>query len=204
MQTTQKAALTNLALETVADRHAVTALKTTNATLTAQLQTAITTIAMLQTRINGCRCATPPMCRQQTTHRKRIPLEPKHECVPLDPTGYWHTHRYLVRFKHNSGTCNKRAPGHQDAATRANTMGGSIHNKPEWKPTAVRETLDSEISYKQVVTQAKNTFPSFLFASSTHAITDYGITGHYITDTTPCVTKWSPQYQFQLKWQMEK
>ena len=131
MQTTQTSALENLAMATEADRHEVTSLTTTNATLKAQLQTATTTIATLQTHINGCRCTTPTTRRQRTTHHRRIPLDPQSERVPLNPTSYCHTHGYLVSFRHNSGTCNKRAPGHQDAATRANLMGGGTNNKPE-------------------------------------------------------------------------
>ena len=53
MQTTQTSALSNIATATASNRHAVTLLTTTNATLTAHLQTENATIATLQTCING-------------------------------------------------------------------------------------------------------------------------------------------------------
>ena len=89
MQMTQTTALGKLATETAFDCHAVTVLTITNAKLTVQMQTATATIATLQTRINRCRCATPPTRRQQTTHCERIPLDPQCERVPLDMTEYY-------------------------------------------------------------------------------------------------------------------
>lgn len=44
--------------------------------------------------------------------------------------GYCWTHGYRVSSGHTSATCTRKAPGHKDAATRANTMGGSTKNKP--------------------------------------------------------------------------
>lgn len=53
----------------------------------------------------------------------------------LDPTGYCWSHGYRVSVGHNSKTCTKRADGHQENATRSNTMGGKDFNK-DWKPKA--------------------------------------------------------------------
>lgn len=61
-------------------------------------------------------------------------LNPADESRPqasLDPEGYCHTHGYRVTKKHTSATCFVKASGHKDAATRNNTMGGSIRGKPK-------------------------------------------------------------------------
>jgi hypothetical protein len=42
---------------------------------------------------------------------------------------YCHTHGYIVADEHTSTTCNAKADGHKDTATRSNTMGGSTCNK---------------------------------------------------------------------------
>jgi hypothetical protein len=52
-----------------------------------------------------------------------------------DPNGYCWTHGYKVTKNHNSKTCKTRKEGHQEDATRANTMGGSTENI-NWKPQA--------------------------------------------------------------------
>ncbi len=43
--------------------------------------------------------------------------------------GYCWTHGYKVGLKHTSATCKSQDDGHKEAATRANTMGGSSNNK---------------------------------------------------------------------------
>ena len=48
-----------------------------------------------------------------------------------DNGNYCWTHGYRVGNKHTSDTCQNKARGHQDRATRDNTMGGSQANKPE-------------------------------------------------------------------------
>jgi hypothetical protein len=45
------------------------------------------------------------------------------------PGNYCWTHGHRVSQNHTSGTCGTKAPGHQDAATAANTMGGSERDK---------------------------------------------------------------------------
>jgi hypothetical protein len=47
-----------------------------------------------------------------------------------DQGGYCWTHGYHVVPTHTSATCNRKAAGHNDAATRANPMGGSVVGKP--------------------------------------------------------------------------
>ena len=60
MQQRQAEALANLATATVADRQAVTALSSSNATLTQELGTATATIDTLQQRLASCLCDTTP------------------------------------------------------------------------------------------------------------------------------------------------
>ena len=48
-----------------------------------------------------------------------------------DNGNYCWTHGYCVGNKHTSEPCQNKAPGHQDRATRDNTMGGSLANKPD-------------------------------------------------------------------------
>ena len=50
-----------------------------------------------------------------------------------EPTGYCWSHGYRVSRNHTSTTCKFPKEGHQVAATRANTMGGSEDSKT-WHP----------------------------------------------------------------------
>jgi hypothetical protein len=47
-----------------------------------------------------------------------------------DQGSYCWTHGFLVGPTHNSSTCTHPKPGHQSAATRANTMGGNLKGQP--------------------------------------------------------------------------
>jgi hypothetical protein len=47
-----------------------------------------------------------------------------------DQGGYCWTHGYHVVPTHTSATCNRKAVGHKDEATRATPMGGSVVGKP--------------------------------------------------------------------------
>lgn len=47
----------------------------------------------------------------------------------FDVNGYCWTHGWRVHQTHTSGKCKKKKKGYKDAATRANTMGGSNTNK---------------------------------------------------------------------------
>eukprot|EP00957_Ditylum_brightwellii_P014840 1118590-Ditylum_brightwellii.AAC.1 len=50
--------------------------------------------------------------------------------VEWAPNGYCWSCGYHVDKKHNSVTCSRKKNGHQDAATRSNTMGGSQAGRP--------------------------------------------------------------------------
>ena len=47
-----------------------------------------------------------------------------------DQGSYCWTHGYLVARNHTSANCRNKKPGHQDAATRENNMGGNQDGKP--------------------------------------------------------------------------
>ena len=55
----------------------------------------------------------------------------KRKQVPLDPSRYCWYHGYKVHQGHTSKTCGGKLQGHQDEATRTNTLGGKMWNKPD-------------------------------------------------------------------------
>ena len=66
--------------------------------------------------------------------KENASLQNQHQRRPRprrDNGNYCWTHGYRVGNKHTSETCQNKAPGHQDRATHANTMGGSQANKPD-------------------------------------------------------------------------
>ena len=123
-------AMDNLAVIMSSDKNAVDTLVANNAKLTEQVQSLTATIERLTienanlikviTNIAGA-SATPPTSTQQQSARESN----------FDPNGYCWTHGYKVHKNHTSATCKRKAPGHQDAATRENPMGGSTKNK-DW------------------------------------------------------------------------
>jgi hypothetical protein len=50
---------------------------------------------------------------------------------PMDPHGYCWSCGFKVSTIHNSVTCERKKDGHQDAATRSNTMGGNQFGKQQ-------------------------------------------------------------------------
>jgi hypothetical protein len=83
--------------------------------------------------------------KQLKSNKQEQPKECKHENegttknkqsnrtrkTPKDHGGYCWTHGYAVAPGHTGKTCTKPAPGHQEEATRENTMGGSTRFKAE-------------------------------------------------------------------------
>lgn len=124
-QATITDALDHLALATSNDRSIIEKLTTTNAELvsnnaklTADLAQAI---ALLNQLVSNDEKREQIRCQKVNEYNMKF-----------DPTGYCWSHGYKVTSSHNSKTCTDRKPGHQEAATRANTMGGSQFNK-RWK-----------------------------------------------------------------------
>ena len=54
----------------------------------------------------------------------------KREQLPIDPSGYFWSHGYKVRQGHTSNKCGGKLQGNQEEATRTNTLGGKMWNKP--------------------------------------------------------------------------
>ena len=134
MQEQQSEALANLATSTAADRQAVTALSSSNATLTQELCTSTATIATLQQCLASFLCAKTPRTgargqQQQQASQQRQHI-PGRDTTPLDPNVYCWSHGYRISMGHNGASCYNTLPGHQRAATRADLMGGSTKNKP--------------------------------------------------------------------------
>ena len=118
-------ALENLALAATADQNIVTDLIATNrrlfeanTTLATQVKSLVATNALL-TATQGA--ATMNKMHNATT---------KSEKLPINPSGYCWSHGYKVRQGHTSKTCGGKLQGHQEEATRTNTLGGKMWNKP--------------------------------------------------------------------------
>ena len=120
-------ALDNLALAATADRNIVTEIIATNrklvdanTTLATQVKALVASNALL-VATQGAASTTKP--HNANTNREQ---------APLDPSGYCWSHRYKVRQGHTSKTCGGKLQGHQDEATRTNTLGGKMWNKPDY------------------------------------------------------------------------
>jgi hypothetical protein len=95
-----------------------TSLSASVASLTAGVASLTSAYALLA---NNNRPATPAPATA------RLPTRPNtsRAAQKFAPNGYCWSHGYKVGLHHSSGTCKAKAPGHLDAATRANTMNGS-------------------------------------------------------------------------------
>ena len=135
-------ALVNLTTSAAADRKLLTTLATTVANINDHIQhlnkppvasvnnsettnsTALSSITSsvtdLQQQLADLKCEYEQLHNKQTRHPRT-----RH-----DNRNYCWTHGHRVGNKHTSATCQNKAPGHQDNATRENTMGGSEANKP--------------------------------------------------------------------------
>jgi hypothetical protein len=101
MQETAEA-IAQLATATAADRGTVVMLTTTNAKLATQLEAAHALIAQLKSEIATLKIKIKPVWQGQRPAR----------------------HGFQVAKSHTSATCNVRKTGHQENATRIDTMGG--------------------------------------------------------------------------------
>jgi hypothetical protein len=111
MQDTAEA-IAQLATSTASDRGTVATLTTTNAKLVTQLEPAHALIAQLKNEIITLRSKIKPAWQGQR---------------PVKTTNndsYCWSYGYQVAKSHTSATCNMKRSGHQDVATKGNTMGG--------------------------------------------------------------------------------
>jgi predicted RNase H-like nuclease (RuvC/YqgF family) len=105
-------AITELATATASYRGTVATLTTTNAKLASQLEAAHALIAQLKNEIATLKNKIKPAWQGQR---------------PIKTTNndsYCWSHGYQVTKPHTSATCNMKKSGHQDAATKIDTMGG--------------------------------------------------------------------------------
>jgi hypothetical protein len=105
-------AIAQLANATASDRGTVATQTTTNAKLANHLEAAHTLIAQLNNEIATLKNKIKPAWQGQR---------------PVKTTNndsYCWSHGYQVAKSHTSATCNMKKSGHQDAATKIDTMGG--------------------------------------------------------------------------------
>jgi hypothetical protein len=104
--------IAQLATATTSDRGTVATLTTTNAQLANQLEAAHALTAQLKNEIATLKSKIKPAWQGQR---------------PVKTTNndsYCWSHGYQVAKSHTSATCNMKKSGHQDAATKIDTMGG--------------------------------------------------------------------------------
>ena len=141
-------ALINLASSAAADRELLTKLATSVAAINQHINklnhqptqppplvqtdndttTTSTALSSVTTSLNELQQQLNELKKENASLRNNRPRRPRSW---RDNGNYCWTHGYRVGNKHNSETCQNKAPGHQDRATPDNTMGGSQANKPE-------------------------------------------------------------------------
>ena len=114
----------NMAVAATADRNIVTELIATNRKLV-EANTTLATQVKALVATNALLAATQGAAATNKPHNATT----KREQLPLDPSGYCWSHGYKVRQGHTSKTCGGKLQGHQEEATRTNTLGGKMWNK---------------------------------------------------------------------------
>ena len=135
-------ALVNLATSAAADQELLTKLATTVANINDHIHhlnkppiasvtnsdaTNATALSSITSSVTDLQQQVADLKRENGQLRQKQPRRPRTRC---DNGNYCWTHGYRVGNKHTSATCQNKTSGHQDNATRANTMGGSEANKP--------------------------------------------------------------------------
>jgi hypothetical protein len=105
-------AIAQLATATASDRGTVATPTTTNAKLANQLEAAHALISQLKGEIVTLKIKIKPVWQGQRPTRT------------TNNDSYCWSHRYQVGKLHTSATCNVRKTGHQENATKIDTMGG--------------------------------------------------------------------------------
>jgi hypothetical protein len=104
--------IVQLATATASDQGTVATLTTTNAKLANQLETAHALIAQLKNEIATLNIKIKPVWKGQRPTR-----------TTTNDSYFW-SHGYQVAKSHTCATCNVRKNGHQETATKVDTMGG--------------------------------------------------------------------------------
>jgi hypothetical protein len=110
-------AIAQLATTTASDRGTVATLTTTNAKLANKLEAAHALIAQLKSEIATLKIKIKPVLQGQRPTRT------------TNNDSYCWSHGFQVAKSHTSATCNVRKAGHQETATKVDTMGGSQWGK---------------------------------------------------------------------------
>jgi hypothetical protein len=155
-------ALSNLAMETAADRGVVAALTQANFRLAKQLEDNSTKLRELKALLN----------KERSEKRGPRSFNPS-------PSNNCWTHGYKVGSTHTILTCKLPKPGHKTEATRADNMGGSQANR-EWCSGAT--TLNNNPTFEFCRT------PPLLKQHET-SIVESGFTGHFLLVNAPCLNK---------------
>jgi predicted RNase H-like nuclease (RuvC/YqgF family) len=111
MQETAEA-IAQLATDTASDRGTVAMLTTNNAKLANQLEAAHALIAQLKSEIATLKINIKPIWQGQRPVRT------------TNNDSYCWSHGYQVAKSHTSSSCQVKKTGHQEAATKIDTMGG--------------------------------------------------------------------------------
>jgi hypothetical protein len=111
MQETTEA-IAHLATAMASDRGTVATLTTTNAKLAHQLEATHALIAELKSEVATLKIKIKPVWQGQRPSRT------------TNNDSYCWSHGYQVAKAHTSATCSIRKTGHQEAATKIDTMGG--------------------------------------------------------------------------------
>jgi hypothetical protein len=115
-----------LAAAATTEKTTLTQLVENNATLTANVAALTASLVALTTAYTLLLSGKTPPAQPAKAANDKQPAKP---CKGIDPNGYCWTHGFRVVTGHSSATCNSKAEGHKDAATRANIMGGSTKNQ---------------------------------------------------------------------------
>ena len=141
-------ALINLAYSAAADRELLTKLATSVAAINQHISqlnhksphppphvqtdtdsmTTSTALSSVTTSLTNLQQQLTELKKENASLCNSLPRRPR---ARQDNGNYCWTHGYHVGNKHTSETCQNKAPGHQDHATRNNTMGSSLANKPD-------------------------------------------------------------------------
>jgi hypothetical protein len=116
MQETAEA-IAQLATATASDRGTVATLTTTNSKPANKLEAAHALIAQLKSEITTLKIKIKPVWQGQRPTRT------------TNNDSYCWSHGYQVAKSHTSATCNVRKTGHQETATKVDTMSGVQRGK---------------------------------------------------------------------------
>jgi hypothetical protein len=126
-------AIAQLATATASDRGMLATLTTANAKLANQLEAAHALIAQLKSEIASLKSKIKPAWQGQRPTKT------------TNNDSYCWSHGYQVAKSHTSATCNVRKNGHQEAATKIDTMGGVQWGK-EWRGGAAKD-IDDKLNH---------------------------------------------------------